>query len=206
MSFVFLILSFLVLVFSRQTLINLLAKIAEPGLVKKIYFLLFFPGVIVHEVSHLFMASILLVPTGKISVFPEEGKMGSIQVAKTDPIRGALIGVAPTIIGTAIILAIFHFANMENLFWYYLIFAINNTMFASKSDLRSWVGLLILMILILSLLYLFDLFPLVTKPFLNYATLSANLITDAYFSTFLVNLIFIIPLFVGQKIIEKVKQ
>ncbi len=224
MSFLFLILSFSLLVFSRQILINLLTKIVGPNLVKKLYFLLFFPGVLIHEVSHLFMAGILFVPTGEISVFPEDEKMGSVQVAKTDPIRQALIGVAPTIIGTAIILAIFQIVlglpskilnlndlfylinNGKNLLFIYFIFAINNTMFTSESDRRSWLGLFVLLILILSFLYLFDLFPVVTGPFLNYAALGANLITRAYLSTFLINLIFIIPLFISQKIIKKIRQ
>lgn len=205
MNFIFLILSFLLLVFSRQILIDLLVKIAGPSFVKTIYFLLFFPGVIIHELAHFFVASLLFVPTGEISIFPEEKRMGSIQVAKTDPIREAIIGLAPTIMGTAGILAIFSFANPKNLFWLYLVFAINNTMFASESDRRSWLGLLALIALIASSLYLFGLLSLVAGPFLHYANLAANLIATAYGSTFLVNLAFIIPLFIFQKIIEKLR-
>lgn len=205
MSFIYLILGFFLLAFSRQILVNLLLRIAGPNYAKALYFLILFPGVIVHELSHFFVASLLFVPTGEISIFPEEKKIGSIQVAKTDPIREALIGLAPTLIGTAVILAIFSFANPKNIFWLYLVFAINNTMFTSESDRRSWLGLLAFLALITASLYLFGVLPLVAGPFLHWATLAANLIATAYALTFLVNLGFVIPLLIGQKIIERVR-
>lgn len=71
----------------------------------KIYSLIFLPGVIIHELSHFFMASILNVRTGKINIFPsdhqEDGRvaLGSVQVAKTDFIRSSLVGMAPFIFG-----------------------------------------------------------------------------------------------------------
>ena len=205
MNFIFLIVSCLLLIFSRQALLSILLKIAGSNLAKTLYFLLFFPGIIIHELAHFFVATLLLVPTGEISIFPEEKKIGSIQVAKTDPIRLAIIGLAPTIIGTAAILAIFSFANPKNFFWIYLVFAINNTMFASESDRRSWLGLLALIILIGSSLYLFGLRSLVVGPLFYYASLAAYLIATAYISTFLVNLVFIIPLFVFQKTLSLIK-
>lgn len=204
MSFIFLIASFLLLVLSRQILINLLWRTAGLDLAKTLYFVLFFPGVLIHEFSHLFIATLLFVPTGEITIFPEEKRVGSIQIAKTDPIRGALIGIAPTIIGTAVILAIFQlFKNEKNFLFLYLIFAINNTMFSSESDRRSFLGLIALVAFIVSFLYLFGLLSQVAGPFVYYASLAAKFIATAYASTFLVNLIFIIPLFVLQKCIHQ---
>lgn len=222
MAFFFLIFSFLLLVFARQILINLLLKIAGPNQVKNFYFLIFLPGVIIHELSHFFVASILFVPTGEISIFPEEKRIGSIKIAKTDPIREAIIGLAPTIIGTLAILGIFYLPldlafrtisikallsliqNPKKLFWLYFIFTINNTMFASESDRRSWLGILVLIFLIGSSLYLFGVFHLVLGSFLYYASLAANQIATAYLFTFLINLVFIMPLFIFQKIIKKI--
>lgn len=205
MSFLYLFLGFFLLSFSRQILINLLWGIAGRSYAKVLYFVILFPGVIIHELSHFFIASLLFVPTGEISIFPEEKKIGSIQVAKTDPIREAIIGLAPTILGTGIILAIFSFAEPKNIFWFYLVFAINNTMFASESDRKSWLGLLAFITLVTASLYLFGVLPLVTGPLLHYARLSAHFIATAYAATFLVNLVFIIPLFLLQKIIKKIK-
>jgi len=187
------------------------------------YFLLFFPGIIIHEMSHFFIASLLLVPTGEISIFPKEKRIGGIQIAKTDPVRMSIIGLAPMIVGTVAILVIFFLAlklpfeiigigklfsllkEPINLFWFYLVFAINNTMFTSESDRRYWFGLLFLIILAGSSLYLFGLLSLVAGPLVYYATLAANLITTAYLSTFLVNLLFIIPLFLLKTALETIR-
>lgn len=217
MPFVYLVISFLLLVFSRQIFIKLLFKLTGQ-FAKKLYFLLFFPGIIIHELSHFFVASLLLVPTGKISFFPEEEKMGSVQVAKADPVRQTLIGLAPTLAGTAAILAIFFFAlklpikvlavsELFSLFkitrhlpWLYLIFSINNTMFASPEDRRPFFGFFVILGFIATLLYLLDLLSATSQLLLIYGTAAADFITTAYLFTFLINLIFITPLFVLVKL------
>jgi len=66
---------------------------------------LFFPGVFLHELSHFFMAKILRVRTGKISLIPRtlpNGRlqMGYVETVSTDIVRDSLIGLAPLIAGT----------------------------------------------------------------------------------------------------------
>src|SRR5260221_5738718 len=72
--------------------------------------LLFFPGTLIHELSHFLMAHLVMVQTGKIEFWPKlEGdtvKLGSVEVAKTDPFRRLLIGMAPFLFGTVILLAL----------------------------------------------------------------------------------------------------
>ena len=73
-----------------------------------LFSLLFFPGVLLHELSHFCMAKILRVPTGKISLLPRvlpNGKlrMGYVETTRSDPIREFLIGAAPFISGAAVI-------------------------------------------------------------------------------------------------------
>src|SRR5579859_1313470 len=72
---------------------------------------LFLPGVIVHELSHMFMASLLFVRVGTIEFLPQihgdTVKLGSVQVARTDPFRRLLIGVAPLLGGMGILLLLF---------------------------------------------------------------------------------------------------
>lgn len=71
--------------------------------------LLYLPGTLLHELSHLITASILRVPTGQLTLFPRldkannHFKLGSVQVGKTDPIRSSLIGAAPTLIGVVVL-------------------------------------------------------------------------------------------------------
>jgi len=66
--------------------------------------LIFFPGVLLHELSHFLMAKILFVPTGGFSLIPSsqpDGKLrlGSVEVAKADLLRDSVIGAAPLIAG-----------------------------------------------------------------------------------------------------------
>jgi hypothetical protein len=114
--------------------------------------ILFLPGTLIHELSHFFMAKILLVPTGKMSLWPriESSKsvtMGSVEVAKCDPLRNFLIGIAPFIVGTLIITQILWQSVLNNIFSNtvllitvaYVLFVIGNTMFSSKKDMEGAV-------------------------------------------------------------------
>lgn len=120
-----------------------------------LYAILFLPGTIIHEMSHFLFALFLLVPTGKVKLMPEienSGvKLGSVAISKTDPFRRFLIGVAPLVLGTLIILISLQLAINNNLLsdWRivplisYLVFEIGNTMFLSRSDLvDAWKLLL----------------------------------------------------------------
>lgn len=119
--------------------------------------LLLFPGTVIHELSHLFVAEILGVRTGKLTLAPEEiretnVKAGSVTIAATDPIRRTLIGIAPVFTGIASLAALSYFTRgplavlQEDLLqnalipaaYYYLLFAISNSMFSSKQDLKGF--------------------------------------------------------------------
>lgn len=126
--------------------------------------ILFLPGTFLHEASHFLTALFLLVPASSLEIIPkiEEGgvKLGSVGLAKTDPLRRFAIGVAPFFVGTLTILLGVHFLVKHNLLreWtvvalsIYLIFSISNTMFMSRKDLEgAWKAILILFILMLIL-------------------------------------------------------
>ena len=88
-----------------------------------IVLLLEFPGTVVHELSHLFTASILGVPTGKITLTPEvirdpdrpNDKLGSairpgsVMIAHSDPFRRYAIGLAPVFAGILVLCTISYF-------------------------------------------------------------------------------------------------
>ncbi|MBI3577386.1 hypothetical protein HY086_05100 [Candidatus Gottesmanbacteria bacterium] len=132
--------------------------------------ILLFPGTIVHELSHLIVAEVLGVRTGTLSLVPEaiedqEGQLrtGSVTIAHTDPIRRALIGIAPLGLGLLILTSLSYLTTIwfpqgwKNLVppegeWLqvfqlalmsYLFFAISNTMFSSPEDLKGFVPLVI---------------------------------------------------------------
>jgi hypothetical protein len=71
------------------------------------FYILFFPGILVHESSHWLMAKLMRVPTGKLSMIPRilpNGKLrlGYVETQKSDWFRDSLIGAAPLIIGCII--------------------------------------------------------------------------------------------------------
>lgn len=133
--------------------------------------ILFLPGTIVHELSHLLVAGVLMVPVGEINLVPEvdgqQVKLGSVQIGKTDPFRRILIGVAPLILGLSAIIGLIYF-NKDSLMHFsplwlsiliiYLIFQITNTMFSSKKDLEGalvFTGAILTVALIVFLALLF---------------------------------------------------
>lgn len=123
---------------------------------------IFLPGIIIHELSHLLVASILFVKTGEIEFMPQrhegELKLGSVSIGQTDPVRRFLIGVSPIIGGLGIIFVIFQFASLSTtgilikVLLSYVLFTIGNTMFSSKKDLEGAITLL-LVILIISIAF-----------------------------------------------------
>lgn len=127
---------------------------------------IFFPGTIIHEMAHFFMAIILMLKVRGITIFPtwEEGyiKLGSVVYEKGDYVRGVLVGIAPIIVG----LLFFWWISATNIFpsdnlsitiaLGYLIFVISSTMFSSKQDLVDLVFLIPFVVLGFIIMYLLD--------------------------------------------------
>lgn len=120
---------------------------------------LFLPGVIVHELAHLMVANLLFVPTGEVEFLPEihgnEVKMGSVAIAKTDPLRRFLIGAAPLFVGLFVLFLLFwYFYPVKSLLSFptalllYAVFQVSNTMFSSRKDMEGAIGLLVLLALV----------------------------------------------------------
>jgi hypothetical protein len=166
----------------------------QPGRAVVLYAIILLPGVFLHEASHWLAATLLGVRTGTFSVIPRQQPDGSIQLGyveyyksrSLDPVRESIIGGAPLIVGTAVILLIsFHIFNYPQLaalvqtgqirtvtaeleqllltpdffLWLYLIFAIATAMMPSQSDRRAWPAFAITLTvfsLALSFLGLFD--------------------------------------------------
>ena len=83
-----------------------------------LYFILFLPGIFVHELSHYVMALVLGVKTGRFSLWPQsKGRgqvvLGSVEVRGVGPVRHSLIGAAPMLSGTIIIIALGHWLGLQ---------------------------------------------------------------------------------------------
>lgn len=80
----------------------------SPGAATGIFSFLFFPGVVLHEVSHFLMARLLMVRTGRFSLMPKvlpngNLRLGYVETQRSDPLRDSLIGTAPLIAGGVVV-------------------------------------------------------------------------------------------------------
>ena len=76
----------------------------HPGLTVGLFSMLFFPGVLLHELSHFLVARLLGVRTCGFSLLPQvlpDGRLilGYVETARTDVVRDSLIGAAPLVAG-----------------------------------------------------------------------------------------------------------
>lgn len=130
-------------------------------------YLLFLPGILLHELSHWLAARLLGVRTGRLGLWPSRVRggwvrLGFVEIEPADPLRESLIGLAPFVSGTAAVLLIAgqvaRLGQLEQLvrdgqwltawsrlgsvpdlgIWLYLIFATSNAMMPSPSDRRPW--------------------------------------------------------------------
>lgn len=159
---------------------------ADEEIIMYLQFALLFPGILVHEFAHWLTAKLLGVRTLGFSVWPKrktKGKVqyGAVRIAPTDIVRGSLIGLAPLVAASLLIIAIGRYAlgtealrqvvasgqweqvgaalsqsvrSADFWLWMYLVFAISNAMFPSASDREAWKPLLIYGGIVAVLLYL----------------------------------------------------
>jgi hypothetical protein len=144
--------------------------VGDPDVALIIYFVVVLPGVVIHELSHWLMAKTLRVRVSRPKFGPvRKGRskrvsLGSVRVGNVDPVRASLIGVAPLLGGSAVILLIGNLVlgvgelstamagqGLEGILdglaqliqvadfwlWLYLIFAISNAMLPSESDMAT---------------------------------------------------------------------
>jgi hypothetical protein len=149
-----------------------MSKTLSKFLSMNIISVIFLPGVIIHELSHLFIAAVMFVPVGRMEFMPKKEnnklRLGSVEIAKTDFFRRAIIGFAPVFIGLAIIVGSVYFfshniAFLQGKNYYifiavslilaYLLFAISNTMFSSSRDMEGTAEILIILAVISILAY-----------------------------------------------------
>lgn len=135
------------------------------------YYLLLLPGILVHELSHLVMARLLGLKVGKFALGPKRRKnnsveLGSVTVSSGGAVRDSLVGLAPFLGGTAVLLAVgylvFDVATLGQAWtdggwrgvlaavdgiwrvpdfwvWAYVIFAVSNAMTPSPADRQPWL-------------------------------------------------------------------
>jgi hypothetical protein len=148
-----------------------------------LYFLLIFPGILIHELSHAVSAWLMGVKVRRMSLgIHRKGRggriaLGSVDIGAAGPFRASLIGLAPFVAGCTAILIIggrvfgfwlptpFSFARfwqeLQTAYqvpdfglWVYLVFAIGNAMLPSAADRRAWGTTLVFLLIVGALAYL----------------------------------------------------
>jgi hypothetical protein len=180
------------------------------------------PGILLHEISHALVAMLLGVQVGRVSIRPkladERIQLGFVPVEETDPVRASLIGLAPLLSGSAVILLVgylffeigglqralingswtaftAHFAEMVKApdvwLWAYLIFAVSNTMLPSQSDREPWTPVLLFLILAVALVWFAGWGPLIIERLKAPIQLATGWLALVYGFTIIADLPFI---------------
>jgi hypothetical protein len=148
-----------------------------------LYSLPLLPGVALHELSHALMATLLRVRSANLTIVPRRQpdghvRLGSVQVERVDALRSSLIGLAPLLFGSLVVLLIIQFAfgvstlgdSLRNedfaamlsslggvlrapdaWLWLYLIFAVANAMVPSPSDRETWPPVVLFLLIVLTI-------------------------------------------------------
>ena len=196
-----------------------------------LYFVLLFPGVLVHELSHWLTAKLLRVGTGGISIGPTRKsrgatRFGAVSIAKTDPLRESLIGLAPLLTGSALILIIAYlifgltvpqelainspaqdilstlwryFAVPNFWLWVYLIFSISNAMLPSEADRQAWFSLALYCGVAVVVLYGLGIVRQVPGQISAWLPSGLNHLSFAFLVTIVVDAAFIVVVFLLEK-------
>lgn len=157
-----------------------------------------------------------------------EVSLGSVKVAKTDFIRSTLIGLAPFVSGSIALYALVNifFAdviiapsllagirliserastllNWQTWVVIYAILTVANTMFLSRSDIRSWPVVAVFVVIICGLLLLSGFFDSVAQVVLHYATALARSLASSFFFAAVIDACVIVVLYFLERVLEK---
>ena len=196
-----------------------------------LYFLLLLPGVLAHELSHWLTAKLLRVPVGKVTIGPSmkrggATRLGSVSMGRTGPIRASLIGLAPLVTGSILILLIAYFVfglvapaevvidlppqdvlstlsdylQVPNFWvWAYLIFSISNAMLPSESDRQAWLSLILYCCVAVVVLYGLGLLQEVFSPLSGFFLRALTHLSFAFLLTVVVDAVVIISVIVLER-------
>jgi hypothetical protein len=199
-----------------------------------IFWVLFLPGTFLHELSHWLTATLLGVKTGRFSLWPKPKKgrhlqMGAVQIDVADPFRHSLIGLAPLIFGSIVVLLIgqgwlnlgqigaaFAGGDLTLLWeamlqtltlpdvwlWLYLVFAISNGMLPSASDRESWRSALIYTGIALILAIGLELIPTISSDLQAVGLAILTYLLSAFIITIAVDTFFIIIIFIIETLLS----
>lgn len=199
-----------------------------------LYYLLMFPGILLHELSHYVTAAVLGLRVGRFSLGPRVRRnsieLGSVTVTSGGPLRDSLVGLAPFIVGTLVLLLVsFQVFDVAGLgrewtrggwasvarqldgiwlapdfwLWAYVIFVVSNAMTPSAADRQPWLVALGYLLVVLLIAWLLGGLPLLADALYDQVAGALQILTLGFVFTVAVNaLIALFLLFVEAVVIQ----
>jgi hypothetical protein len=181
--------------------------------------------VVIHELSHWLMAKLLGVRVSLPTIGPvrrgrsKRVSLGSVRVGKVDPVRASLIGMAPLLGGSAVILlignlvlrvgdladamagqglggalgALGQMAQVGDFWlWLYLIFAVSNAMLPSESDMAAVRPVLLFLGIVAAVVLVFSGVRGISPGLVEGVNALAGYLATAFGLTLAVDLVFML--------------
>jgi len=201
-----------------------------------LYALPLLPGIILHELSHALSAVLLGARVGRISIRPKRAgqriQLGFVPVEKTDVVRASLIGLAPLLTGSTVILLIGYWVfgldamratlttgdwttlttmmqktlGASNFWlWAYAVFVVSNTMLPSRADRQAWTPVILFLLLIGVLVWVAGLGPALLKEAAAPLAAALRWLTLMCAFTIAVDAPFVLLIALLEKLLERAK-
>lgn len=199
---------------------NIGLRVSNSGAVAvMLYYLLMFPGILLHELSHFLTARLLGMRVGKFTVGPRRQQnaveLGSVTVTSGGAVRDSLVGLAPFLCGTAVLLLVSYqvfdvatlalaweqggwhgvFRALDGIWlvpdfwlWAYIIFVVSNAMTPSPADRQPWLVAGIYLGLAALIIWLLGGLPIVAEALRAQAIAALRSLTLAFMFTAAINL------------------
>jgi len=184
-----------------------------------LFYLLMFPGILLHELSHLVTARLLGMKVGKFTLGPKRRQhpieLGSVTVSSGGALRDSLVGLAPFLFGSAVLVWVSYrifdvnalarawesggwqgiFRALDGIWlvpdfwvWAYLIFVVSNAMTPSPADRQPWLLAGIYVGLAALVIWLLGGLPLLTAALRGQVLATLRSLTLAFMFTAVVNI------------------
>jgi hypothetical protein len=215
---------------------TMLLLTGEPEMATVLYALPLLPGILLHEASHALVAVLLGARIGRISIRPklvgQRVQLGFVPVEKTDAVRASLIGLAPLLVGSGVILLVGYAAfgidamgaalragdwvkALEGLagmikvrdswIWAYVIFAVSNTMLPSRADRQAWLPVILFLLLALALIWMTGLGSALVSRLYEPVTVALHWLAVMCTLTLIADLPFALAIALAERLLERIK-
>ncbi len=195
------------------------------------FFLFLLPGILLHELSHWLTARLLGVKTLSFSLWPRQQRNGRLELGAVEVEHGsilemALIGLAPFLFGSAVLLLLVHSlshgVDLAQLLveparlwstlraapdiWLqlYLLFAVVNGMIPSEADRKPAIPVLLFAILLLGLSFLLGLWSQLSSFWLHQFFIAVRFLALSFAFALFVNIVVAIILLGFEWFMENV--